>query len=415
MNNDFIFLFDLDGTITAEETLPKIAKYFQITEEIDNLTQETLVGNIPFVESFIRRVDILKKIPITEIAKLLESTKLNTNIVDFIQQNSEKCFIVTGNLTQWVHQLVTRVGCQCFASEGKIQNNNLEKLTKIIKKEDIVRYFKKNGKTVVFIGDSNNDSEAMREADISIACWITHYPAKSVLSVADYLVFSENALLRLLNQIQERQSGKSIVLSCAGIGSRLGLGKTKALIEIHGKKLIEIQLASFATIDDVRIVIGFQASDVIEEALKIRQDIIFVFNHDYFHTKTGASYYLGARHANEYVIAWDGDLLVLPNDIDRCLTFDGEYIGCSKSMSEDPIYVRTNQYGQVIAFSNISGDFEWSGPACLKRSNIKYSHENVFNQIEDYLPLPALVIEARDIDTYDDYKNVLDFTKSWEM
>ena len=61
--------------------------------------------------------------------------------------------------------------------------------------------FKKNGDKVVFIGDGNDDAEAMREADVSIASGVTHYPSKSVLSVADYLVFSEEALCRQLNQL----------------------------------------------------------------------------------------------------------------------------------------------------------------------------------------------------------------------
>ncbi|MDE4980341.1 2-C-methyl-D-erythritol 4-phosphate cytidylyltransferase, partial [Francisella tularensis subsp. holarctica] len=81
----------------------------------------------------------------------------------------------------------------------------------------------------------------------------------------------------------------SIILSCAGIGSRLGLGKTKALIEIKSKSLIDYQLSNFKNIEDIRIVIGYQANEVISAALSIRKDIIFVFNHDYFNTKTGAS------------------------------------------------------------------------------------------------------------------------------
>ena len=57
------------------------------------------------------------------------------------------------------------------------------------------------GEKVIFIGDGNNDVEAMRLADIAIASGLTHMPAKSVLSVANYLVFSEEALCRQLNQL----------------------------------------------------------------------------------------------------------------------------------------------------------------------------------------------------------------------
>ena len=76
------------------------------------------------------------------------------------------------------------------------------------------------------------------------------------------------------------QTTPSVILSCAGIGSRLGLGKTKALIDIGGKTLIHWQLDLFRDVQDIRIVVGFQANDVIEEVRKYRPDAIFVYNHN---------------------------------------------------------------------------------------------------------------------------------------
>ena len=67
------FIFDLDGTITKEETLPVIAKYFSIEEEVEELTKQTVMGHVPFVESFIQRVSILGKLPIDEIDALGKS------------------------------------------------------------------------------------------------------------------------------------------------------------------------------------------------------------------------------------------------------------------------------------------------------------------------------------------------------
>ena len=74
------------------------------------------------------------------------------------------------------------------------------------------------------------------------------------------------------------QTAKSVIISCAGIGSRLGLGTTKALINIAGRSLISWQLELFKSVDDVRIVVGFQAGQVIEEVRKYRADTIFVYN-----------------------------------------------------------------------------------------------------------------------------------------
>ena len=119
-------------------------------------------------------------------------------------------------------------------------------------------------------------------------------------------------------------STKSVIISCAGIGSRLGLATTKALININGKTLIRWQLELLKDVEDVRIVVGFQANDVIEEVKKYRKDVIFVYNHRYFETKTGASFYLGAKDGNEYAIEYDGDLLVHPEDMKILLKLEGE-------------------------------------------------------------------------------------------
>lgn len=201
MESNFKFVFDLDGTITAEETLPLIARHFNIEKEISALTQDTLAGRVPFAESFIRRVHILGSLPIDEIDKLLAKVPLHNKILNFIENNREKCSIATGNLCFWIDGLVNRIGCTCHCSLGQSEHNKVKKLTKILKKEDVVTLYKNQGYKVVFIGDSNNDMEAMRLADVSIAAGLTHCPASSVLSIANYLVFDEDALCRQLNQL----------------------------------------------------------------------------------------------------------------------------------------------------------------------------------------------------------------------
>lgn len=206
---------------------------------------------------------------------------------------------------------------------------------------------------------------------------------------------------------------KTVVISCAGVGSRLGLGQTKALIEIEGKSLIRWQLEQMDNIDDIRIVVGYQANDLIAEVRKIRDDIIFVYNHQYFETKTGTSLYLGSKYANDYILSIDGDLLIHPDDMKLCLDMKEEFIGYSTISSNDTVYVQTDDKGNVLKFSKNHGQFEWTGPACLKRKNIHYTMENVFNQIEPYLPMKGLKLRAQDIDTYGDYEKAMKFVKTW--
>ena len=209
-------------------------------------------------------------------------------------------------------------------------------------------------------------------------------------------------------------STKSVIISCAGIGSRLGLATTKALINIDGKPLIIWQLEALKDVEDVRIVVGFQANDVIDEVRKYREDIIFVYNHNYFETKTGASFYLGAKDGNEFAIELDGDLLVHPDDMKKLLELDGEWIAYSDKMSDDAVLVKTNEVGDVLSFSREKGDYEWTGPCCIKKDKLKYSSGHVFNQLESYLPMRGIKVRACDIDTYDDYQRAIKFIHSWD-
>lgn len=195
------FIFDLDGTISAQETLPLIASHFHIEEEIDSLTRETVAGNIPFIESFIKRVHLLSRLPVSEVRALLGGVRLFPGVLDFITNHRENCVVATGNLDCWVEELVGRIGVESHMSSASVANDHIGKITKILQKEDVVAMFKEQGETVVFIGEGNNDMEAMRLADVSIASGLVHIPARSVLSMTDYLVFEEGALCRLLNQL----------------------------------------------------------------------------------------------------------------------------------------------------------------------------------------------------------------------
>ncbi len=195
------FIFDLDGTITAQETLPLIASHFKVEEQIAELTKETIQGNIPFVESFIRRVHILGELPVDQIDTLLQGVKLYRHLHKFITEHRNDCVIATGNLDCWVDSLNKKVGCKAYTSIAKVENNKVVGIKQILKKEDVVKFYQEQREKVVFVGDGNNDMEAMRLADISIATGMTHHPANSILPFTDYLIFNEKALCRQLNQL----------------------------------------------------------------------------------------------------------------------------------------------------------------------------------------------------------------------
>ena len=206
---------------------------------------------------------------------------------------------------------------------------------------------------------------------------------------------------------------QSVVLSCAGIGSCLGLAQTRALVQILGKSLIGWQMEIFSGVEDLRIVVGYQAMDVVSEVRKYRNDVIFVYNHNYFRTKTGKSYILGGQHANDLVVEWDGDLLVHPDDAKRLLAMREEYVAYTDISSDEPVFTLVDGDGSVLGFSREHGEYEWTGPCCLRKSRLKERGVDVFHILEPYLPMRGVKIRSQGIDTYDDYKRAEAFIRSW--
>lgn len=180
---------------------------------------------------------------------------------------------------------------------------------------------------------------------------------------------------------------KTVVINCAGLGERLGLGKTKALIQINGKPLIHWQLEMLSQVEDLRIVIGYQAKQVIKTVLAKRHDVLFIYNHEYLHTKTATSLYLGSRHGEDLVLSIDGDVLIHPDDMQSCLQAEQEFIGYSPSISTEPVYVSLHD-NHILAFSRTKGDYEWIGPALLHSDKlVPNDDQHVYEVLEQHLPL----------------------------
>ncbi|NEZ45108.1 NTP transferase domain-containing protein [Paenibacillus alvei] len=207
---------------------------------------------------------------------------------------------------------------------------------------------------------------------------------------------------------------KTVVINCAGVGSRLGLGITKALIKIADKPLIAWQLEMLEEVEDVRVVVGYQAEQVIEQVLEIRKNVTFIFNHDYLTTGTAASLSLGSRYAQGMVISLDGDLLVHPDDFRSFLNSNEEGIGYCQPTTEDPVLVTLKQNGSkasVTSFSRDIGEYEWSGLVQVDATKLHSGTRHVYEVLEEFLPLNAVPIRCQEIDTPADYDTAITWVR----
>lgn len=211
------------------------------------------------------------------------------------------------------------------------------------------------------------------------------------------------------------QVSRTVIISCADMGNRLGLGTTKALVEVEGKPLIMHHLEKLKDESDIRVVVGYQAEKVINVVRKYRKDVVFVFNHNYRETGTGASVALASQYANEYILSLDGDLIIHPDDMKKILECDHEFVSGGIPDTDEPWMLQTyKDDGKefVSAFSKNIGNYEWNGITQMKSAKIKNGQGHVFQLIEPYLPIPFLELRTREIDTVNDYERAVEWVRN---
>lgn len=191
------FLFDLDGTITREELLPRIAQAGGVAGEIAELTRKTIAGEIPFASSFRRRVQILSSIPVSLVREVAAGVSLDPHIMRFIDANRERCVIVTGNLDIWIEDLVELIGLPAISSRATAIGDKIVELTHILDKERTCEAF---DLPFCAVGDGNNDRGMLSRATIGVAFGGVHPPARSLYEVATHAVFEAKTLCALLSQ-----------------------------------------------------------------------------------------------------------------------------------------------------------------------------------------------------------------------
>lgn len=195
------FLFDLDGTVSCNELLPIIAKSIDLEHEFKTLTSLTIDGTIPFEASFRLRFAMLRNIPVDQVRHAIGNVELNVDILNFISENRDCCFIVTGNLRPWISDIAARIGCEVFANDAEMSDGTVVRLKPLMRKSEPVFALQKRFRRIVAIGDGANDVPMFEAANISVAYGGVHTPYKGLWDVADFAVFDSRALCRLLNTL----------------------------------------------------------------------------------------------------------------------------------------------------------------------------------------------------------------------
>ena len=193
-----------------------------------------------------------------------------------------------------------------------------------------------------------------------------------------------------------KKTDVTVIICCAGMGTRLGIGTTKALVDIGGEPLIIRQLKLLDAFDDIRVVVGFDAERVISVVKEYRKDIMFVCNYEYEHNGPADSLKKAVLGSREYVITLDGDTIMNPGDFKRFVEFPNECIAVTENAS-----------GETI--SKKPGNMQWSGITKVQADKLRGTSSHVYEVLTPYLPMTAFPLRLKEINTPKDYENAMEW------
>lgn len=200
MMNTF-FLFDLDGTITREELLPRIAREAGLEEEMETLTRLTIEGFIDFESSFKLRFHLLRHVGVAHVQRSIAGATLDPHIEKFIHAKRECCAVVSGNLDIWIAPILERLGCTAYTSVSRCVKEGELELVSILDKGKVARKMSVPGRNIVAVGESTNDISLFEEAHTRVAFGGVHEPVDALKRISDFIVYDGATLCRLLNTL----------------------------------------------------------------------------------------------------------------------------------------------------------------------------------------------------------------------
>lgn len=193
-----IFFFDLDCTLTREELIPLIGRLDGLETILRKRTRDAMLFSPDFSSSFLERVSLLAHLSVSTVQNVVRKVELLDKVISWIQKNTDKCFVVTGNLDIWIDPLIKDIGVNYFSSKAYVSNNTVI-VDEVIDKAIIVSQFSDFYR--VYVGDGMNDVSAMSCVEIGIATEIVHEAPDALWSVAKYAVKKEESLCQILSRL----------------------------------------------------------------------------------------------------------------------------------------------------------------------------------------------------------------------
>ncbi|CAM00514.1 phosphoserine phosphatase SerB [Saccharopolyspora erythraea] len=177
-----LVVFDVDSTLIQGEVIEMLAAKAGCEQEVREVTEQAMRGEIDFEESLRRRVAVLEGLPesvLGEVAADLELTPGARTTIRTLRRLGYHTGVVSGGFTQIIEQLVDELGLDFAAAneleivDGKLTGRVLGEIVDRPGKAKALRRFAESfgvpAAQCVAVGDGANDIDMLTAAGLGVA------------------------------------------------------------------------------------------------------------------------------------------------------------------------------------------------------------------------------------------------------
>ena len=177
---EYLVVFDVDSTLIEDEVIELLAEVAGKRDEVAEVTERAMAGELDFAQSLIQRVATLAGLPESVFADVQSRIRITTGAketISAIQAAGGKVGAVSGGFIQLLTPLAAELNLDfARANElevigGKLTGKVIGKIIdRSAKAEALREWSAASGLTsTVAVGDGANDLEMMAQADLGVA------------------------------------------------------------------------------------------------------------------------------------------------------------------------------------------------------------------------------------------------------